>query len=113
MDLITLTALYPVAKELVERSTPQVRKWLEKKAKQEDPFLFLHLHLMESMQELRDGIRELRDGIHGLRSYILTTSIMSAMLSNPNLTEDEIREEFIKSVEVAKNISNAIKGIAP
>ena len=131
MDLVTLTALYPLVRELIEKA-PQVREWLEKKAKKEDPSLFLQLQLMESLRELRnymgesirelrdytgESIRELRDytgeSIRELRDYTLTASIMSAMLSNPGLSEDEIKEKFIKSAEVAKGIAETIRGITP
>ncbi len=43
----------------------------------------------------------------------MTTAIMSAMLSNPALTGEQIREKFIKSVEVSEDILKTIKQITP
>lgn len=98
MDLATLIALYPIVKEVVNK-VPQVRKWLEEKAKQEDPNLFMQLQLMQT--------------VSNLRTYMLTTTIMGAMLSNPSLEEDQIKERFIKSGEVARDILGTISDIAP
>ncbi len=161
MDLTTLTALYPVAADMLRR-TPQLQKWLENKAKKEDPVFFLQLQSLETISELKEtvsglkeGILELKEGISGLkegiaevkegisglkegtselkegisglkegtselkegfsqlRAYTLNTAIMSAMLSNPDLTPNEIKAKFITSAEVAKDILGTIEGIAP
>jgi len=126
MDLATLTALYPVVRDLLNRA-PQIKKWIESKAKKEDPIFFMQLQLLESMNELRGGITDLKSSVGDLRSgttdlkssvndlrgYVLTTAIMSAMLSNPNLAEGQIKEKFIKSVEVAGDILKTIKQITP
>ena len=119
MDLTTLTALYPVAADMLRR-TPQLQKWLENRAKKEDPAFFLQLQSLETIYELKEtvsglkeGISELKDGISQLRAYTLNTAIMSAMLSNPDLTPNEIKAKFITSAEVAKDILETIEGIAP
>lgn len=98
MDIATLMALYPVVKDVVNRA-PQLRSWIEKKAKEEDPTLFMQLQLMEAVTQLR--------------TYTLTTAIMSAMLANPELEEEQIKERFIRSVEVARDIQATISGISP
>jgi len=105
MDLATLTALYPVARDVLNRA-PQVKAWIERKAKKEDPMFLMQLQLLESVGDLKTSMGE-------LRGYILTTAIMSAMLSNPSLTGEQIKEKFIKSVEVAGDIQRTIKQIAP
>ena len=161
MDLATLVALYPVAADMLQR-TPQLQKWMENKAKKEDPSFFLQLQSLETISELKgtifelkegiselkggitelkggisalkegiselkggvselkDGISELKGGISGLkegfyqlRAYTLNTAIMSAMLSNPDLTPTEIKAKFITSAEVSKDILGTIEGIAP
>lgn len=112
MDLTTLTALYPVVRDVLNRA-PQVKGWIEKKARREDPLFLLQLQLLESMGELRSGISDLKSGVGDLRGYVLTTAIMSAMLSNPNLTEAQVKEKFVKSVEVAGDILKTIKQITP
>jgi len=145
MDLAALTALYPIVRDLLNRS-PQIQKWVEKKARREDPIFLMQLQLLEGMSDLKSELRsgigdlkselrsgigdlksgiddlksgigdlksELRSGISDLRGYILTTAIMSAMLSNPALTGEQIREKFIKSVEVSEDILKTIKQITP
>lgn len=133
MDLATLAALYPVAADMLRR-TPQLQKWMQSKAKKEDPAFFLQLQsletiselkgtvsglkdgiseLKEGISELKDGISELKEGFSQLRAYTLNTAIMSAMLSNPDLTPNEIKAKFITSAEVAKDIMGTIEGIAP
>lgn len=98
MDLAALTALYPVVRDVLGRA-PQIKGWMEKKARKEDPLFLMQLQLLESVGDLR--------------SYILTTAIMSAMLSNSDLTEEQIKGKFIKSVEVAEDILKTIKRITP
>lgn len=98
MDLVTLLTLYPVATDVVTR-VPQVKKWIEKKAKKEDPVLFMQLQMLETVSELR--------------TYMLTTAIMSAMLSNPLWTGEQIKERFLKSGEVARDILITVRDIAP
>lgn len=126
MDLTTLTALYPVAADMLRR-TPQLQKWLENRAKKEDPAFFLQLQSLETISELKetvsglkegisglkDGISDLKEGFSQLRAYTLNTAIMSAMLSNPELTPNEIKAKFMTSAEVAKDILGTIEGIAP
>ena len=140
MDLATLAALYPVAADMLRR-TPQLQKWMEQKAKQEDAVFLLQLQsfetiselkgtiselkdgisaLKDGMSELKDGMSELKDGMSQLgkgmtqlRAYTLNTAIMGAMLSNPDLTPQEIKAKFITSAEVAKDILATIEGIAP
>jgi hypothetical protein len=90
--------MYPVVRDLLNRA-PQIQNWIEKKAKKEDPIFLMQLQLLESVGDLR--------------SYILTTAIMSAMLSNPALTETQIKEKFLKSVEVAGDVLKSIKQITP
>ena len=92
MDLATLIALYPIAGELLRRA-PQLQKWMERKARKEDPAFLLQLQSLEAITELKDGVSQLKDGVSQmkdgvshLRSYTLNTAIMSAMLSNPDLS---------------------------
>ena len=98
MDLITLTALYPVAKDLIER-VPQVRKWMEERADKEDPTLFMQLQIMQTVSELR--------------TYILASATISAMLSNLDLIPEQVKERFVKASEVARDILTTIRGVAP
>jgi len=140
MDLATLIALYPVARELIEKG-PEVRRWIERKAGRDDPNLLLQLQLLqvtseikataseikaatseikmgigdikESMGEIKTGINDVKEGIFELRGYTLTTALMSAMLSNPNLTDAQIKENFIRSAELARDIITTIRKITP
>ena len=126
MDIATLSALYPVASDLLRR-TPQLRKWMENKAKKEDPTFLLQLQSLETISELKgtiselkdgiselkEGIFELRKGMSQLRAYTLDTAIMGAMLSNPELTPGEVKAKFITSAEVAQDIIGTIGDIAP
>lgn len=52
MDLATLMTIYPIAKELASK-TPQIREWMEKKAKEEDASVFLQLQAIEEIRSLR------------------------------------------------------------
>lgn len=119
MDLATLIALYPIAGELLRRA-PQLQKWIERKARKEDPAFLLQLQSLEAITELKDGVSQLKDGVSQmkdgvshLRSYTLNTAIMSAMLSNPDLSPEEIKAKFVTSAEVARDILETIEGIAP
>lgn len=105
MDLGTLAALFPVATQIIERA-PHTRSWMEKKAKKEDPAFLLQLQVLETIGELRSSISE-------LRSYTLSTAIMSAKLSNPNLTNEQVKQQFLSSAELAKDINATIKHISP
>lgn len=87
MDLPSLIALYPVAERLVKIS-PKLKEWIEKKAKKDDPYLFLQMEMFQSRLEM---------------------PILTAMLSNPDVTEDQIEERLIKSVKVARNVSKIVK----
>lgn len=98
MDLATLIAMYPIAKELINK-TPRVREWIEKKAKEEDPALFLQL---QSVEEIRS-----------LKAYALNTSIISAVLSDPDLSEDQIRDRILKGAKIAKSIADELKTVSP
>ena len=61
---------------------------MERKAKKDDPLLFLLLEMFQSRIE---------------------TPIITAMLSNPNLSEEQIEERLIKSIRVARNLSKVIR----
>lgn len=95
MDLEILMAIYPIARELASKG-PQIRKWMEKKAKKEDPSLFLQLQAIEE--------------IRSLRAYTLNTSIINAVLSNPDLSEKQISERILKGAKIAKEIAEELKG---
>ena len=98
MDLLTLVAMYPIAKDLLEKS-PQLRKWMEKKAKKEDPSFILQLQMIQALTDLR--------------RYTLRTSIMGAMLSNPKLQFEDIKRKFIESGEVAESIIQTLEKVSP
>jgi TolA-binding protein len=126
MDLAALTALYPVVKEILDRA-PQVQKWIEKRARKEDPVFLMQLQILQmqsqSLQMQSQSLQmqsqtlqtqsQILQSIGDLRGYILTTAIMGAMLSNPHLTGEQIKEKFIKSVEVSEDILKTIKRITP
>lgn len=133
MDLATLTTLFPFATELIKRA-PELRKWMEKRAKKEDPIFLLQLQTLEAISvlradigglrtdvsgmradvgDLRTDVGGLRADIGGLRGYTLVTAIMSAMLANPGLTPEEIKEKFIRSAEVARDIVSTVEQVAP
>lgn len=98
MDLEALFALYPVAKEIASKSL-EVRKWMVKKAKEDDHTLILQLQALEE--------------IRSLRAYTLNTSIISAVLSNPHLSEDEVRERILLGARFARTIAEELKGASP
>ena len=69
MDLTSLTALYPVAADMIRR-TPQLQKWLENRAKKEDPVFFLQLQSLEAISELKETVSGFKEGISGLKEGI-------------------------------------------
>ena len=90
MELATLMAIYPIARELASK-TPQIRKWLEKKAKEEDASVFLQLQAIEE--------------IRILRSYSTKAPILSALLSNPDLSEEEVNKAIRKTRKIVREIA--------
>lgn len=111
MDLTVLTASYPVVEELIKRS-PQVRKWFEKKATEEDPAFLLQLQPLQATRESLQATREVGQAMADLRRYTLLTSIMSAKLANPKLSPEDIKRESIQSVEVATQVQAALEQIS-
>jgi hypothetical protein len=95
MDLSTLLASYPIAKELIERA-PQIKQWLEKKAKKDDPIVFMYLETQQSRAETRRNLLE--------------NSILSAMLANPDLNIDQVKERFLKTRDAAREIVRSVEG---
>lgn len=99
MEWETLLALYPVVKELIKRA-PQAKQWIEKRAKKNDPFLLLYLEMMQMREEMGQS-----------RDNYLVGSILSAMLANPNLTEEQVKERLIKSMEAARSAVAAAQAV--
>ena len=153
MDLTTLMALYPLATEVLGKA-PQVRQWMERKARREEPAFLLQMQVLEAIGELKqstadsvgelrksttESVRELREStrewveglrestrewveglrksnaesIGELRAYTLTTAIMTAMLSNPELTPQQLKEKFIASGDLARDIISTVRHITP
>ncbi len=104
MELTVLTTLYPVVEEMIKRA-PQVKKWFEKKAAEEDPAFLMQVQSLQATREVGQGIAD-------LRRYTLFTSIMSAKLANPKLSPEDIEREFIQSVEVAAQVQAALEQIS-
>lgn len=97
MDMATLTTFYPVVKDLMERA-PEVKRWVERKAKKEDTSFLLQIHLVQALDDLKQAFVD-------RRRYTLRTCIMGAMLSNPDLDSQRIKEKFLESGKVAQDIS--------
>jgi hypothetical protein len=97
MELSTLFAMCPVAKQLAAAS-PRIRKWMEQKARVEDPTLLLQLQLAEE--------------IRNLRAYTLNTSIIGAKLANPDQS-DEVRRRILEGAHIAQGIAHVLKSTKP
>ena len=101
MDLVTLASLYPIVNEIIKRA-PQVKEWLERRARKDDPSLLLQLQLLESVSALDKRFDD-------SRRYSLMTSIMTAKLSNPDLEDSK----FIEAAKYARNLVKALEDISP
>jgi hypothetical protein len=112
LDIEALTALYPVVKEILRR-LPRLRAWLEDGVKKNDPAFWLQVEFLEAIDESRDAHSRQLEALGLLRNHIMTASIMSAMLANPSLTADKVKERFIESAEVARDIRSAIEEVSP
>ena len=95
MDLVTLVSLFPVIKEVIEQA-PSFKKWVEARAKREDPTLFSTLLILQTLSRLNERFddlgKRLDERFDDLKVYSLRNAILSAKLTRPDLKDNEIIE---------------------
>ena len=101
MDLETLVSFFPVIREVIGQA-PGFRKWLEAKAKKDDPTLLSTLLILQTLSQLNKRLDDLGKRFDDLREYSLRNSILSAKLTRPDLKDSEIVEASRFANEVVK-----------
>ena len=99
MDPTALYATYSVARELAQVSL-NLKKQIEQKAKAADDLGFF--------QQLRMG-----EDIRDLKVTTISAAILGAQLANPELSEQEIMQRFLKCSNVAENVIDALRRANP
>lgn len=102
MDLTFLISLYPIVKDMIEKQGPTFRKWIEDRAKKKDPLLPIEMALWQ----IRFGQEAL---INQLIDENFINMVSGVILTNPNISTDEISRNIIRATTAGKKVLDDVK----
>ncbi len=102
MDLAFLISLYPIVKDMIEKQGPTFRKWIEDRVKKNDPFLPVEMALWQ----IRFGQEAL---LNQLIDENFINMVSGVLLTNPDISTDEISRQIIKARTGGKNFLDDLK----